>query len=681
MVTAEGNNLVFLMSLPRSGSTLLSILMGGHSRMHAPPEPWFLLPLLHLAEEGVWPQDFGAAHAAIATREFMDRKDLMELTREFACGAYNRSLRRAGKSVFVDKTPRYYHISQELDALFPQSRRVWLVRNPFDVAASIKTTWKIEVAELVGSPLTQHSYDFLLGLPHIVDACRHPSPKATVVRYEELTAQPRPTMEALSRFLKLPFENRIAQLDPSGPEMATQRRLGSGDRKILKTKAVHTASVGAWEKALNREELGLLAKTISRDTLVQLGYSHMVPALEEKGVSLHSEAECREFRKHVLIRSLSKSAGTANAQIRQLTKLAARHEADAAARLEQTKKLTVLLKAAQTESAKRATQIDKLTALAKSHEGHAIDRLAQVEKLTALLKDSHSESNKRAKQITQLTAANGALRQEADARLEQIQSLTALTKQREQESLARATQIETLANELNHARAQVAARVAQLRHLTGLLQQREKDATARAEQVKSLTAVLKSAQDESARQQAQIEKLRSLVVQHESDSIARLDQINALTTLVKHHETESANRYAQIGELTALAKQLETESTARAKQIELLTGLLRAAQAESAARFGQIEKLTALVKAEEKELAERDAAERLANMDKLTAQIFTLDAENQDLRRQIAAYAQWLQEAQKDIATVTAAHREAEKTAVAALEELARLKESLKSKT
>lgn len=368
-------------------------------------------------------------------------------------------------------------------------------------------------------------------------------------------------------------------------------------------------------------------------------------------------------------------------QNQELTSLAKQHQQDAIDRFTQIEKLTALLKAAQTESAKRATQIDKLTALAKSHEGHAIDRLAQVEKLTALLKDSHSESNKRAKQITQLTAANGALRQEADARLEQIQSLTALTKQREQESLARATQIETLANELNHARAQVAARVAQLRHLTGLLQQREKDATARAEQVKSLTAVLKSAQDESARQQAQIEKLRSLVVQHESDSIARLDQINALTTLVKHHETESANRYAQIGELTALAKQLETESTARAKQIELLTGLLRAAQAESAARFGQIEKLTALVKAEEKELAERDAAERLANMDKLTAQIFTLDAENQDLRRQIAAYAQWLQEAQKDIATVTAAHREAEKTAVAALEELARLKESLKSKT
>jgi hypothetical protein len=690
MVTPDGNNLVFLMSLPRSGSTLLSILMGGHSRMHAPPEPWFLLPLLHIADEGVWPQDFGAAHAAIATREFVERESLMDLTREFACGAYNRSLKRAGKSVFVDKTPRYYHISQKLDELFPRSRRVWLVRNPFDIAASIKTTWKIQIAELLGSPLTQHSYDFLLGLPHIVDACRSPGPQATVIRYEDLTAQPRSTMERLSRFLGLPFEEGSAQLDPGGPGMATQRRFGSGDRKILRTKTVHTASIGTWEKTLELEELRLLAKVVSRDALIHLGYEHMVPALRKAGVRLLSEAQCREFRKRALNRQSSKSAGDANAQIRQLTELVSRHEADATARLEQVnkltallktaeaestarhdqilklnevakrnekeslkraeqvEKLTTLLKATEAESGKRASQIERLTVLAKSHEAQAIDRLEQVEKLTALLKASQSDSGKRAKQIAQLTAANANLRKEADARMKQIETLTALVKRHEKESMARAKQVD---------------------QLTVTLKLHEQESTERAAQITELTSLIHSLRKESQERMDQVHALTALARQHENDALARAKQVDQLTASLKRHEEESTERATQIAELTSLIRSLREESDGRLGQIQSLTDLAKAHEQESAQRYQQIQELSRLLKT-----AGRDAADRMAQLEKIAPQVSLLEAENRDLRGQLDAYAHWLKDAKRDVETITMAHREAEKTALAAMEEIARLK-------
>ena len=42
------DRLVFLIGPPRSGSTLLTRMLGAHSKIHAPAEPHLLTPLAHL---------------------------------------------------------------------------------------------------------------------------------------------------------------------------------------------------------------------------------------------------------------------------------------------------------------------------------------------------------------------------------------------------------------------------------------------------------------------------------------------------------------------------------------------------------------------------------------------------------------------------------------------------------
>ena len=45
MISPQGRNLVFILSAPRSGSTLVSAILGNHHQTFSPPEPWLLLSL------------------------------------------------------------------------------------------------------------------------------------------------------------------------------------------------------------------------------------------------------------------------------------------------------------------------------------------------------------------------------------------------------------------------------------------------------------------------------------------------------------------------------------------------------------------------------------------------------------------------------------------------------------
>ena len=47
-VGAEGQGLVFLLGVPRSGTTLLATMLDRHPAITAPPEPWLMLALAEL---------------------------------------------------------------------------------------------------------------------------------------------------------------------------------------------------------------------------------------------------------------------------------------------------------------------------------------------------------------------------------------------------------------------------------------------------------------------------------------------------------------------------------------------------------------------------------------------------------------------------------------------------------
>src|SRR5437773_8601382 len=97
IVAQSGQQPVFLLSTPRAGSTVLGAILGSHSQVLCPPEPWLLLPLVSLNSDQqlvTAAYDHHAARRAIT--EAVAPASLDGALRAYADAAYNSLLRPSG---------------------------------------------------------------------------------------------------------------------------------------------------------------------------------------------------------------------------------------------------------------------------------------------------------------------------------------------------------------------------------------------------------------------------------------------------------------------------------------------------------------------------------------------------------------------------------------------------------
>ncbi len=293
MVGESGENLVFVLGLPRSGTTLLCALLAGHEQVLCPPEPWVMLALESLGSTNPsHPAD--AQVIGRAFRDFTRGGPPSSALRRFARDLYNERLEGTGRSVIVDKTPRYYHILPFIDRLFPSAKYLWLQRDPFDVAASYQKTWGIDLAgKALSDPGDPASLDLLVGLPTLESFATENAGRVHALRYEDLVHDADATLAGVYAFLGLE-----AAPAPQRPADTLFELKGSavGDRKILETSSVHSASVGTGLATLTGAQLGSIYDAVGPRTLGAMGYSSSIEALGDRGFEAPSGTVTRERR-------------------------------------------------------------------------------------------------------------------------------------------------------------------------------------------------------------------------------------------------------------------------------------------------------------------------------------------------------------------------------------------------
>jgi hypothetical protein len=196
---------IFLLSLPRSGSTLVQRILARHPDVGTTPEPWLLLPQAYALRERGALTEYVQVSSARAIRAFaeglpggMEAYD--EAIREMVLGLYDRA--GEGRRYFLDKTPRYHLIVDDLVRWFPDARFVYLWRNPLAVAASIVETW----AKGRWSIQRWH-VDLYDGVEHLVaGSATAPSDRVQRWRFEDLVAAPDRSWPALFERLGLSFD-------------------------------------------------------------------------------------------------------------------------------------------------------------------------------------------------------------------------------------------------------------------------------------------------------------------------------------------------------------------------------------------------------------------------------------------------------------------------------------------
>ena len=134
--------MLFLVSPPRSGSTLLQRMIGSHSEVFTHPEPHLMTPLAHLGYyQTVDKAPYDHINSAEAMRLFVDglprkEEDYLDALRAYADTMYGRLLAPSGKRYFMDKTPAYALVLDFVAKVYPGAKYVVLTRHPLAIFSS-----------------------------------------------------------------------------------------------------------------------------------------------------------------------------------------------------------------------------------------------------------------------------------------------------------------------------------------------------------------------------------------------------------------------------------------------------------------------------------------------------------------------------------------------------------------
>ena len=270
---ARNPSMAFVLSAPRSGSTLLRVMLSGHPELFCPPE----LFLLDNDTMRSWERDpFSEFYRDGLVRAFMALRDVefaaaQELVRglveaDTPVQEVYRQL-QAVERLLVDKTPTYglsRATLERAEALFDRPRHVVLVRHPMAVIDSIVRNRLDRVRRAVGDPhaLAERywvqTYRNLAELRERVGTAR-----AHLVRYEDLVRSPEAVLRDLCAFLGVGFSPAV--LDP----YRCGRMLGGpGDPNFFQRGAVDPELADAWRKAALPRPLGEACVELARG----LGY-------------------------------------------------------------------------------------------------------------------------------------------------------------------------------------------------------------------------------------------------------------------------------------------------------------------------------------------------------------------------------------------------------------------------
>ena len=200
---------LFLVSLPRSGSTMTQAVLSNHVAIATTPEPW-----IQLMAEGFqrldlvrakfdWKLGIEAMDACAPEKSYAARAQ--GRVRALADELYTEAASEVGAEYFLDKTPRYYYILEELYERYPDAKFLILSRNLVSVLLSIYKTWIKE-----GSPerLDRYLCDLFDGpryLKSFLDA-HGDSERVMSITYESIMQNPEGVFRATFEWLELDFE-------------------------------------------------------------------------------------------------------------------------------------------------------------------------------------------------------------------------------------------------------------------------------------------------------------------------------------------------------------------------------------------------------------------------------------------------------------------------------------------
>lgn len=311
---SKNSSAIFILSPPRSGSTLLRAMLAGNPSLFSPPE-LYLLQFANLQERAKF---FSGAHKSQLEgniRCLMSAMELPAIEAQALMLNYEKDNLTAQEYYFelqnlisnrtlVDKTPAN---SVDIDTLnraedyFENPKYIHLQRHPYGMIKSFEEAhldqlWyprllgkesseigeypysKRQLAELIWTILQKNILSFLDSVP--------PN-RQFVIKFEDLVTNPEKQMKDLSEWLNIPFS--IEMLKPQEP--SAQRMVDGiyshsrmiGDPKFHSHQGITASAAHSWHHVFDQDFLCAETWEVAKS----LGY--------EDSISTHNKRDIYEF--------------------------------------------------------------------------------------------------------------------------------------------------------------------------------------------------------------------------------------------------------------------------------------------------------------------------------------------------------------------------------------------------
>ena len=257
-MSPHDNQRFFIVGAGRSGTTLLRLILCGHSRLHVAPETWFIADLLaELPMRGALDAAQGARAAEIMVAHYrwpdlgIDGAEMRaEIAALWAPGrpapdlraitdlVYDRLGRATGKPRVGDKTPVYVRCLAGLAALYPEAKFIHLLRDGRDVAQSyIDAGWPQRCYQGRAFEWTRA----------VRSAHVFAQPERMLeVRYEALVAEPEAQTRRICAFLGEAFEEEMLEVQARVNLVPVRERSIHGGL----VRGVNAEAAGAWRRRI-----------------------------------------------------------------------------------------------------------------------------------------------------------------------------------------------------------------------------------------------------------------------------------------------------------------------------------------------------------------------------------------------------------------------------------------------
>ncbi len=272
----------FIIGVPRSGTTLLELMLDHHSEIGVCPESNFMENILrygaterfrtdwHFREfvGGIshWLKKFNDPAYDLVQQHYARQPDYSGPSRPIFNEFISAYLSLKQKRIFGEKTPENAYFLPQLKAFCPEAKLVVLLRHPLDTICSLsKSLARVKGIDQPYSDanLLQAALFVKRGLQSILRHTSADDPHVFTLTYESLVQAPEQTLTSLCSFLGVNFEAEMLAF--SSPDFFTGKDPRSAGLHEGLSKPLDASKIGQFEQVLTQSQVGLVCRFLSNE--------------------------------------------------------------------------------------------------------------------------------------------------------------------------------------------------------------------------------------------------------------------------------------------------------------------------------------------------------------------------------------------------------------------------------